>query len=236
MSQQINLFDPLFLKQKHYFSARTMVQGLGLVAAGVLCFSAIVAYQVNGLSAQMADTDRQLEEARQQLVQAGAGANAATRQGRGQVLKDEIERTEIAVRARRQLLDGLQGANVGVTDGFSKYLIAFARRPLEGVWLTGFSVSAARNELTIHGRALRADLIPAYIHLLNSEAALRGMRVSEFRLAAKEETPQPLVSGGASKDEAPGAKALVAETKPPTLKFIEFTLGTERSSAPSATR
>ena len=32
MSQQINLFNPLFLRQKRYLSATTMVQGLGIIA------------------------------------------------------------------------------------------------------------------------------------------------------------------------------------------------------------
>src|SRR5688572_20783366 len=35
MSQQINLYNPIFLKQKKHFSARTMLQALGLIALGV---------------------------------------------------------------------------------------------------------------------------------------------------------------------------------------------------------
>jgi hypothetical protein len=34
MSQQINLFNPLFLKQKKYFSTVTMLQALGFYAYG----------------------------------------------------------------------------------------------------------------------------------------------------------------------------------------------------------
>src|SRR5258706_7273730 len=36
VSQQINLYNPLFLKQEKYFSARTMTQALGLIALGLL--------------------------------------------------------------------------------------------------------------------------------------------------------------------------------------------------------
>ena len=32
MSQQINLYNPLFLKREKYFSARTMLQALGVIA------------------------------------------------------------------------------------------------------------------------------------------------------------------------------------------------------------
>ena len=33
MSQQINLFNPIFMKQKKYFSVTTMLQALGLIVA-----------------------------------------------------------------------------------------------------------------------------------------------------------------------------------------------------------
>ena len=35
MSQQINLYNPLFLKREKHFSARTMVQALGIIALGL---------------------------------------------------------------------------------------------------------------------------------------------------------------------------------------------------------
>ena len=38
MSQQINLFNPLFLEKKKYFSAVTMTQALGLIVLGMAGF------------------------------------------------------------------------------------------------------------------------------------------------------------------------------------------------------
>ena len=44
MAQQINLFNPIFLRQKLYFSAVAMAQALALIALGVL---AIYVYQAS---------------------------------------------------------------------------------------------------------------------------------------------------------------------------------------------
>ena len=41
MSQQINLYNPLFLKQEKHFSARTMAQALGIIA---LALAALYGY------------------------------------------------------------------------------------------------------------------------------------------------------------------------------------------------
>ena len=52
MSQQINLFNPIFLKQKKYFSVLTMLQALGLIVLGSALFFAYALYQVAQLSRQ----------------------------------------------------------------------------------------------------------------------------------------------------------------------------------------
>ena len=68
MSQQINLFNPIFLKQKRYFSAATMLQALGLVLGGMLVFYGYTAYQ-SGVQARVAaDAARQLAAQTQQVA------------------------------------------------------------------------------------------------------------------------------------------------------------------------
>ena len=50
MSQQINLFNPVFLKQKKYFSVMTMLQALGLIVLGSIVFYGYAWYQVQQLA------------------------------------------------------------------------------------------------------------------------------------------------------------------------------------------
>ncbi len=44
MSQQINLFNPLFLKRRKHFSAVTMAQALGVLIVGLAAFYGFARY------------------------------------------------------------------------------------------------------------------------------------------------------------------------------------------------
>ena len=68
MSQQINLYNPVFLKQKHYFSAATMAQALALVFIGSLGMYAYEVRQNRTLERVLADTDKQVSTQREQMV------------------------------------------------------------------------------------------------------------------------------------------------------------------------
>ena len=50
MSQQINLFNPVFLKQKKYFSVIAMGQALAMIAVGSALFYGYANYQVQQLA------------------------------------------------------------------------------------------------------------------------------------------------------------------------------------------
>lgn len=181
MSQQINLFNPLFLRQEKYFSARTMLQSLGLIALGLVVLYAYALLQTRDLQRLAADYGRQLAVQRDQFVKLGG-------EGRSKLLEAEVARLAADQRARRAVLDAMQGGEFGNTDGFSRYFAAFGRRAMRGVWLTGFSVAESGNELRIRGRVLYADLVPAYLKALNQEEVMRGRLVTELKLVARDET------------------------------------------------
>ena len=181
MSQQINLFNPLFMRQEKYFSARTMLQSFGLIVLGLAAIYVYAWWQHNELERLAAGYGRQLSVQRDQFVSLSAG-------GRSKLLEAEVARLEADVRARRTALDMMQGGGLGNTDGFSRYFAAFARHAVRGVWLTGFSVSDNGNLLSIRGRVLHPDLVPAYLKALNEEEVMRGRLVTELKLVARDET------------------------------------------------
>jgi hypothetical protein len=188
VSQQINLYNPLFLKQEKHFSARTMAQALGIIA---LALAALYAFAlVEGRKAERsAQTQReQLTAQRDQLVNltkqfAGRGISKS--------LEAEVARAEAEVKSRQTTLEALNTGELGNTAGFSDFFAAFGRQALSGVWLTGFSIGDAGNTLAVNGRALQADLVPAYLRRLNNEAMMRGRSVVEMKLAAREAKPAP---------------------------------------------
>lgn len=181
MSQQINLFNPLFLRKEKYFSARTMLQSLGLITLGLAVLYAYALMQTRELEHLAGDYGRQLAAQREQFIKLGG-------QGRSKLLEADVSRLEADARGRRAVLQMLQGGEFGNTDGFSRYFAAFGRRAMRGVWLTGFSVGESGNELKIRGRVLYPDLVPAYLKALNDEDVMRGRLVTELKLVARDES------------------------------------------------
>lgn len=203
MSQQINLFNPLFLRKEKYFSARTMLQSLGLIALGMAVLYGYALVQTRELGRIAGDYGRQLATQREQFIKLGG-------QGHSKLLESEVARLESDQRARRAVLDVMQGGGFGNADGFSRYFAAFGRHAMRGVWLTGFSVGDNGNELKIRGRVLYPDLVPAYLKSLNVEDVMRGRLVTELKLVARDESA---TRGGAAAGAARGP-----------IRYVEFDL------------
>jgi hypothetical protein len=208
VSQQINLYNPIFLKQEKHFSARTMVQALGVIALGLIALYAYGFIQTRAGERTAQQYREQVAAQREQLLKLGAQLSS---QGQSKTLQAEIARLDAEIKSSQVTLDALGTTELGNTAGFSDFLAAFGRQALAGVWLTGINIGESGNELVVHGRALRPELVPAYLRALNREPMMRGRRVTEMKLAAKSAPP---AAGGAA------AKARPAEPE----RFVEFTV------------
>jgi hypothetical protein len=185
VAQQINLFNPIFLRQKLYFSAVAMAQALGLIALGVVAIYVYQASQNAKLERVAADADRQLAERRTQLT---AFARQAGDASSSKALTAELDAAEARLVERRMLLDEVRTGAGGDVRGYSRHLAALARANIRGVWLTGLEIGKSA-ELTIKGRALDSALVPAYMSALNREEAFAGRRVSELKVTARTQAP-----------------------------------------------
>jgi hypothetical protein len=204
MSQQINLFEARFRRQKPHFSAVTMVLAVLAVSILALFIRELYAYQNRSLEATLAQTDRQVAQLREQVVRISRELGD---QGRSAALADEVTRLEERLRVRRSLLEGIQGGASGDLAGFSPYLAALARQTMQGVWLTGVQIGSGSGNLVLKGRVLQSELVPVYIERLNREPLFKGREVRELRLAARGEAGKryvefslqlPLPKGAAS--------------------------------------
>jgi hypothetical protein len=223
MAQQINLFNPIFLQQKKHFSAVTMLQALGLLVAGILAFYGYARYETVQLARVADDSKKQLQSQSELVVQL---TREFSPQGRSKALEDELGRLNAQLKQREDLLAMLGTGALGNVEGFARYLAALARQALNGVWLTGFNVSGDETELRLAGRVLHADLVPAYLKALNREEVMRGRRVAEMRLTAREER-DPAVTA------APGGGAPGAAPRPAAApqRYIEFDISAVRGNA-----
>lgn len=208
MSQQINLFNSAFRKQRKYFSAVNMAQALGLILAGSAVLAAYTNQQLAGLSTQRAATSAQLGVAKAQ--QAKVNAQFAPQQ-KTKSLENEVQKTEAEVKAQQQVFDLLQKGEFGNTTGYAEYLRAFSRQIVGGLWLTGFSLYGAGNEIGLQGRALQPELVPAYISRLRREPVMLGKAFSILEMRVPQ--VHQMVKG-----DAAAAKQLVPAA------YIEFSL------------
>lgn len=179
MSQQINLFNPLFRKKSLYFSLPAMLQGLGGVAAGALLFYGYAFYQVNQLAGQSEETNR-LHAAEQKRL-AGFIAEFSPQQS-SQLLRDELRRLEKQFAEQAELVETVKSGVVGNTSGYSEYLRAFSRQAAPGLWLTGFRVSGGAAQISLNGAVLDPGLLPAYIQRLGKENVMRGKTFSNLQM------------------------------------------------------
>jgi len=171
LSQQINLFNPLFLKQKRYFSAVTMLQALGLLVLGMAGFYAFTLWQDGTLARQADESTRTYEQQKQQFAKVTTDLSPERREAQ---LDNELKNTESAIAARQALLRDMQMGITGDSTGYSEYLRAFARQTVQGLWLTNIQIAGGDGQLMVSGRALEADLVPILIGRLKHEPALSG--------------------------------------------------------------
>ena len=200
MSQQINLYSPIFRKQPKVFSAATMLQGLGLIVLVVTVFYYYMAAQSSLLELRAAESGQQLKSELERLKVYGARESPAERL---KALAERKKALEDTLTSRGLTLDALKSGSFGRTEGYSERLYALGRVSLDGVWLTRISFSPHAGELSLAGRALRAELVPAYLERLRADKVLR----SEAFTVLEVTRPAPAADG-----------------TPASTSLVEFTL------------
>ncbi|HEV2610410.1 MAG TPA: PilN domain-containing protein [Noviherbaspirillum sp.] len=226
MSQQINLFNPIFLKQKKHFSAVTMAQALGMILLGSCLLAGYTNYRVSGLAREAEATSTQLASVKSTLSKIDAQFGPRQKSG---TLEAQVKVAESEVAVLQKVADILRKGEFGNENGYSEYMRAFARQSLSGVWLTGFTISGAGSEITLQGRALQAELVPAYITRLKREPSLQGKTFAVLEMQS------PIIevpAGGAHGGSANAASATAGQMKTPG--YIDFSLRSSELDKASA--
>ncbi|HUW26173.1 MAG TPA: PilN domain-containing protein [Gallionella sp.] len=179
MSQQINLFNPVFMKQRKYFSLLTMLQALGMIIVGSLFFYSYAIYQVGQLGEFSVENSKRYDAEQARLMRYAAEFSP---QQASQVLQDEVQRLEKQTIEQAELIEAIKSGAVGNTTGYSEYMRAFARQIVPGLWLTGFTVTGDAAQISLNGAALNPELLPAYIQRLGKEDIMRGKTFSTLQM------------------------------------------------------
>lgn len=179
MSQQINLFNPIFLKQKKYFSVVTMLQALGLIVLGSMLFYGYAWYQVRQLAQQTIEMTKRYEAEQKRMVNY---ANEFSPQRAKQKLDEELKALEAQMSTQDTVLNTLKSGAIGNTRGYSEYLRAFARQSVRGLWLTGFTLIGDGAQMSLQGAVTNPRLLPTYIQRMNREPVMRGKSFAALQM------------------------------------------------------
>lgn len=208
MSQQINLFNPIFLKQKKYFSAVTMVQGLCLILLGCLLLTAYAEFQLSIRKREAAASSALLLKTQSQLIT--IAAQFAPHQS-DPALDKQIKEAQDEIDAAQRVFDSLKSGEFGDTKGYSTYFRGFSREIVDGLWLTGISIYGAGHDINLSGRTVNPQLVPLFLAHLKREQEMQGKSFSTLEMEVAK--PDPL----------PGTNP-VAPTPILRAPYIEFTL------------
>lgn len=218
MSQYINLLGPAFRKQRQVLTLNRAALLVGFTLFLMLIVQAYESHRVGGLGEELASAQGLLKA---QNAYTSRLKGDGAQQG-NTVLDNEIQRLEADLKSARDSMGVLEGGVLGNREGFARYMQAFSRQAIDGLWLTGFSISGG-GDVTIQGRVVKPELVPTYIQRLNGEPSLKGRAFSALEL----HRPAPR-----SGDVEPGKDA--APEKAEALRFLEFALATTEPAAEAA--
>ena len=178
MYQQINLYQPIFRKQRQIFSAATMAQALGLVAAALLAIYGYAWVKVGSLESEVV----QLEGRETSLMTQLARMDPALSANRRAELDIELKRLNATLEGQQRLIEQLRANPLGDTAGFSDYLAALGRQRTPELWLTALAINGGSGAVELEGRSVRPELVPEYMQRLGNEAALANQRFDRFEI------------------------------------------------------
>jgi hypothetical protein len=184
MYQQINLYQPIFRKQRQIFSAATMFQALAIVAVALLAIYGYGSLRVRSLEAEVV----QLEGRERALSTQLARIDPTMNQGRRDEVAGELARLNATLLDQQRLIEVLREQPLGDTAGFSPYLAALGRQRTPMLWLTAIGVNGGTGAIELAGRSLDAKLVPEYMQRLADEPALAGQRFDRFEITHDDTT------------------------------------------------
>lgn len=183
MNQQINLFQPIFRKERKILSFNTM---------GIVCLIFVVLFgTIHGYSViQGQGLKKEVKSLKVQHAQRLAQLEMISRESDKIRSKDqtesEINRLENELKAERYILSVLDGKRLRQIKGFSSYFESFSRQIVNGLWLTGFDVAQGGMSVQIRGSSIEPEYVPKFLQGLSQESQLNGTEFSVLQMLREE--------------------------------------------------
>jgi Tfp pilus assembly protein PilN len=186
MPQQINLYSPILLTPKRYFSALAMGQAMAVFTAALLALSAWTAFRTASLRSDLQSTTQAQDGERERLkIALSKQPAAASPAALEQELAAESRLLAERQRALAELSRGL------VTDGrsHSAWLRLLAQTVPAPVWLTEVKLSEGRVDLA--GATLQPDALRPWLARLGAHPLAAGRGFNALKVERAEADSQP---------------------------------------------
>ena len=157
MYQQINLYQPVFRRQRKALSAATLLQVLLIAAAMLLGVFLHTQWTVNSLRST---ADALASQYRHLETQLGNLENP--HQSAADAVLDEVRRLQATIDARQALLERLARLTINDSHAFGDFFETLATLTTPGLWLTGIRLDMD-GTTEIRGSAMDPALVPRYL-------------------------------------------------------------------------
>lgn len=183
MSQQINLYQPIFRKEEIVFSAQTIGWlSLGLVVI-LVAWSLLVGQRIAGLEAQL---ERQRQAEQRAVAQIAELRESLPPSEPDPALEQEVAGLRDRREGLRESLAALERRMPAAQIDLKARLDALAREVPRGLWLTGVALGDQGRSVAVHGHALEARLVPAWLAELAGVELFSGLGFRQIHLAERE--------------------------------------------------
>ena len=186
MMQQINLYQPMFRKQRKVFSAVAMLQ---VTAFFIVVLSTVYFYNVMKMEPFTEELDRANEQFAKMSQQIEEISKQFPKQGKSRLLESELNRLTTELDSKGKIKEALTQGSFGNADGFSEYFEALARGHVNGAWLTDIKISEGGSQLSLSGNSIDPELVPVYMKRLAESEIFDNQKINILELFREESEP-----------------------------------------------
>lgn len=171
MTRQINLFNPTLRLKREWLTGKSLLWGISVMVVLLGLYGALLRWDSGQLAIEAKRVGEELTARQEELSR--LNHEIASRKVSSET-QAALRRAEATLRGRERVGEAMASGALGSPEGFSEFLIAFARQTQEGLWMVGLQMAEGGRDITLEGRTLNSDRLPAYIRGLNGEPILRG--------------------------------------------------------------
>jgi len=189
MNQQINLYQPIFRKQKKVFTAVAMLQ-VCLISIALFTLAGGYSYfQLKKLPQQEPKVAEKLIRSQahfKQLIE-NSRTDATTK-----LLAAEINSLNRELEQKKSIVTLLAQGSYVNKRGFSQQFEAIARQHVSGTWLTRIEIEQGGASLSLKGITYSAELVPVYLQRLLQEQVFSDTTFNLFGMQRSVESPEQI--------------------------------------------